>query len=126
MATCLRSSALVRAFAALRFCGVRGVFFVGGAGEVALLEDVLAGVVSGVGGAVVVGGEQGIGKTALLVRALGGAGGAGCALGWGAADELGQRLPLWVMTECLAAAGRAAEAGGRGVGEAGLAGAGAE
>jgi DNA-binding CsgD family transcriptional regulator len=102
-------------------------FFVGRAGELAVLEDLLAGVAGGVGGAVLVEGEQGIGKTALLVRALGGAGGAGCALGWGAADELGQRLPLWVMAQCLAAAGAAAGVGvGVGVGEIDLVAAGAE
>ena len=87
-----------------------------------MLEELLAGVVSGMGGAVLVAGEPGIGKTALLVRALGGAGVSGCALGWGAADELGQRLPLWVMARCLAAAGASAETGGRRVGEVGLAG----
>ena len=88
-----------------------GDFFVGRAGELTLLEDLLAGVTGGVGGAVLVEGEQGIGKTALLRRALGGAGAAGCALGWGAAGELGQRLPLWLMTQCLAAAAPAAAAG---------------
>src|SRR5258708_39848821 len=75
-------------FAALGFWSVAGDFFVGRAGELAVLEDLLAGVVGGVGGAVLVEGEQGIGKTALLVRALGGAGGAGCEVGWGVADEL--------------------------------------
>jgi DNA-binding CsgD family transcriptional regulator len=95
----------------LGFCSVAGDFFVGRDGELALLEELLAGVVGGVGGAVLVEGEQGIGKTALLVRALGGAAGAGCAVGWGAADELGQRLPLWVMAQCLAAARAAAGVG---------------
>ena len=64
-----------------------GEFFIGRSGELGLLEEMLEGVVDGLGGAVLVAGEQGIGKTALLRRGLGGAGAAGCALGWGAADE---------------------------------------
>ncbi len=87
--------------------------FVGRAGELELLKGMLAGVAAGVGGAVLVEGEQGIGKTALLRRALGRAGTARCALAWGAADELGQRFPLWLMTECLGA-GRELAAGNRG------------
>jgi DNA-binding CsgD family transcriptional regulator len=89
--------------------------FIGRASELARLESLLAGVAAGVGGAVLVEGEQGIGKTALLRQALGGAGGLGCALAWGAADELGQRFPLWLMTECLGTRGRlVAIDGGRG------------
>lgn len=75
--------------------------FVGRRDELAYLRRLLAGVAAGVGGAVLVEGEQGIGKTSLLKRALGGAEGAGCALAWGAADEMAQRFPLWLMTECL-------------------------
>jgi hypothetical protein len=44
--------------------------FVGRAGELAVLADLLAGVAGGVGGAVLVEGEQGIGTTALLRHAL--------------------------------------------------------
>jgi DNA-binding CsgD family transcriptional regulator len=92
--------------------------FVGRAEELAVLAGLLAGVVGGVGGAVLVEGEQGIGKTALLRQALGGAGGAGYALRWAAADELGQRLPLGLMTECVGAAG-GAEGGAEGADELG-------
>src|SRR5271155_2085195 len=89
--------------------------FIGRASELARLESMLAGGAAGVGGAILVEGEQGIGKTALLRQALGGAGGLGCALAWGAADELGQRFPLWLMTECLGARRRlVAIDGGRG------------
>ena len=93
------------AFAAFTLVVVIDEFFVGRTGELARLEGLLAEVAGGVGGAVLVEGEQGIGKTALLRQALGGAGAAGCALAWGAADELGQRFPLWLMTECLGRAG---------------------
>jgi len=91
---------------------VVGELFVGRAEELMRLKGLLAGVAAGVGGAVLVEGEQGIGKTALLRHALGGAGAAGCALAWGAADELGQRFPLWLMTECLGAGGLLAAGGG--------------
>jgi DNA-binding CsgD family transcriptional regulator len=95
-----------------------GDFFVGRAGELALLEELLAVVVDGVGGAVLVEGEQGIGKTALLRQALGEAAAVGCALRWGSADELRQRLPLRLMTECLGTGGRAEGADGPGPGDA--------
>ena len=63
-----------------------------------------AALAAGVGGAVLVEGEQGIGKTELLRQALGpaGAGGPFYRLLWGAADELGQPVPLTVMRQCLA------------------------
>jgi len=82
--------------------------FVGRVGELSLLKNLLVGVINGVGGAVLVEGEQGIGKTALLRQAVGEAGGAGCALRWAAADELRRGLPLWLMTQCLGASGQAA------------------
>jgi DNA-binding CsgD family transcriptional regulator len=83
--------------------------FVGRAAELAVLADLLAGVAGGVGGAVLVEGEQGIGKTTLLRHAFGAAGGAGCVLRWAAADELRQWLPLGVMTQCLGGPGLAAD-----------------
>jgi DNA-binding CsgD family transcriptional regulator len=86
---------------------------VGRRDELACLGRLLAGVVAGAGAAVLVEGEQGIGKTSLLRRALGGAEAAGCALAWGAADELTQPFPLWLMTECLRAWGRMTEGGVR-------------
>jgi DNA-binding CsgD family transcriptional regulator/tetratricopeptide (TPR) repeat protein len=81
-------------------------FFVGRADELARLADLLAAVAAGVGRAVLVEGEQGVGKTSLLRRALGSAEREGCALAWGAGDELAQRSPLWLMRQCLAAGGR--------------------
>lgn len=55
---------------------------------------------AGVGGALLVEGEQGIGKTELLRVSLGAA--SGYRLLWGAADELGQPVPLTLMRQCLA------------------------
>ena len=72
----------------------------------------MSGVADGVGGVLLVVGEQGIGKSALLREALAGAGRLGCGVGWGVADELQQGFPLGVMVECLGAEGRRAVAGG--------------
>jgi tetratricopeptide (TPR) repeat protein len=75
-----------------------------------LLRGLLAGVVAGVGGAVLVEGEQGIGKTALLRRALLGAEDS-CQVAWATADELGQHFPLGLMADCLGPEGRRAALG---------------
>src|SRR5260370_36519188 len=75
--------------------------FVGRGDERALLADLVAGVSAGVGGVVLVEGEQGIGKTSVLRAGLAGAEAAGCRVLWGAADELRQRFPLQLMTDCL-------------------------
>jgi DNA-binding CsgD family transcriptional regulator len=69
--------------------------------EVALLRDLTAKVAAGTGGSLLVEGEQGIGKTALLRAGLAGAADLGCRVAWGTADELGQRFPLGLMAECL-------------------------
>jgi len=72
----------------------------------------VADVAGGVGGVLLVAGEQGIGKSALLREGLAGAEGLGCRVGWGVADELRQRFPLGLMVDCLGADGRRAVAGG--------------
>jgi DNA-binding CsgD family transcriptional regulator len=95
----------------IRFVG-SGSGFVGRAPELARLGGVVSGVAGGVGGVVLVVGEQGIGKSALLRAGLAGAAGLGCRVGWGVADELGQGFPLGVMVECLGEEGRRAVAGG--------------
>ncbi len=69
-----------------------------------MLHDLVAGVKAGVGGLVLVVGEQGVGKSSLLRAGVGEAEDQGCRLLWGAADELGQRIPLWLMTEIVGAA----------------------
>ena len=75
--------------------------FVGRGDELALLGELVAGVSAGVGGVVLVEGEQGIGKTSVLRAGLAGAEAAGCRVLWGAADELRQRFPLQLMLDCL-------------------------
>jgi DNA-binding CsgD family transcriptional regulator/tetratricopeptide (TPR) repeat protein len=69
--------------------------------ELVLLEGLVAGLSKGVGGVVLVEGEQGIGKSSVLRAGLAGAEAAGCRVLWGGADELGQRFPLQLMMECI-------------------------
>jgi DNA-binding CsgD family transcriptional regulator/tetratricopeptide (TPR) repeat protein len=64
-----------------------------------------------VGGVLLVVGEQGIGKSALLREGLSGVEELGYRAGWAVADELRQSFPLGVMVECLGAEGRPAVAG---------------
>jgi DNA-binding CsgD family transcriptional regulator len=68
-------------------------------------------VAAGVGGVVLVSGEQGIGKSALLREGLAGAAAEGCRVGWVECDELRAGFPLWAMAQCLGAEGQAAAAG---------------
>src|SRR6202050_5982875 len=77
---------------------VAGELFVGRGREVGVLHGLLAEVKSGVGGVVLVVGEQGVGKSSLLRAGPGGAENQGCRLLWGAGDELGSRIPLWLMS----------------------------
>ena len=69
--------------------------------DVAYLRELVNAVAQGAGGAVWIDGEPGIGKTELLTLAFADAAEAGCQLGWGAADELGQRVPLQVIGRAL-------------------------
>jgi DNA-binding CsgD family transcriptional regulator len=94
--------------------------FVGRATELARLGGLLSGLAAGTGGVLLVEGEQGIGKSAVLRAGLAGATLAGIRTGWAAADELTQRFPLRLMTDCLSAAdgglaGAGAERGGAGL-----------
>ncbi len=81
---------------------VGGLSFVGRGGELALVRELLAGVSAGIGGLLLVVGEQGIGKSSLLRAGLEDAS-AGCRVLWAAADELERRIPLRLMEECLGA-----------------------
>jgi DNA-binding SARP family transcriptional activator/tetratricopeptide (TPR) repeat protein len=72
--------------------------FVGRAAELAVLAGLVADVKAGRGGAVWIDGEPGIGKSELLTTAFAGV---DCQIGWGVADELGQRVPLQVLMEAL-------------------------
>jgi DNA-binding CsgD family transcriptional regulator/tetratricopeptide (TPR) repeat protein len=101
---------------------VDGELFVGRGREVEVLHDLLAAVKAGVGGVVLVVGEQGVGKSSLLRAGLGAAEDQGCRLMWGAADELGQRIPLWLMTEVVGAVEGGLAGGGVMGGDAVLAG----
>lgn len=62
--------------------------------ELAILDAVIAGAVAGRGGAVLVEGEAGIGKTALLSEARTRAAAAGATVLHATADELERRIPL--------------------------------
>ena len=62
--------------------------------EMALLTGLIKEVARGRGGSVLIEGEPGIGKSALVRAAVAEAPEAGCEVFWGAGDELGQALPL--------------------------------
>ena len=62
--------------------------------EMALLTRLVIEVSAGRGRSVLIEGEPGIGKSALVRAAVAGAPDAGCQVFWGAGDELGQALPL--------------------------------
>jgi DNA-binding CsgD family transcriptional regulator len=86
---------------------VPGELFVGRRDELARLQTLLDGLSAGVGGLVLVEGEQGIGKSSLLRAGLAGAASSGFQVLWAAADEMGQRFPLSLMAECLDVTGQA-------------------
>src|SRR5580698_4738816 len=84
----------------------------GRADEMSLLDGLLRDLTRGSGNAVLIEGEPGIGKTALVRVALastahGSSAGAhhgsqfGCQVFWGAGDELGQELPLHPFLDAL-------------------------
>jgi DNA-binding CsgD family transcriptional regulator len=79
--------------------------------ELALLAALVSGVSAGIGGVVLVEGEQGIGKTSVLRAGLAGAEAAGCRVLSGAAYELGQRFPLQLMMECIGSAAEPPQVG---------------
>jgi DNA-binding CsgD family transcriptional regulator len=83
-------------------------FFAGRGDELTVLRNLMTRLAAGAGSAVLVEGEQGIGKSALLRRTLGSAagksGGTHFRLAWGTSDELGQRIPLLLIRECLGGA----------------------
>ena len=67
---------------------------VGRESEMALLTGLIREVSRGRGGSLLIEGEPGIGKSALVQAAVAQAPEAGCQVFWGAGDELGQALPL--------------------------------
>ncbi|MGH3879244.1 MAG: ATP-binding protein [Actinophytocola sp.] len=72
--------------------------------ELSRLAGLVAEVCAGRGRAVLVDGEPGIGKSALVAAACVGATGR-CAVLWGAGDELGQALPLLPLLDALRGVG---------------------
>ena len=62
--------------------------------EITLLTELVQEVAAGRGSSVLIEGEPGIGKSALVRAVMAGAPEAGCQIFWGAGDELGQALPL--------------------------------
>jgi DNA-binding CsgD family transcriptional regulator/tetratricopeptide (TPR) repeat protein len=77
--------------------------------EVGQLRSALGDLAAGRGRAVLVEGEPGIGKSALLRVGLAGAERSGCQVFAATAEELGQRFPLRVMLDCLAVGPRSAD-----------------
>ena len=69
--------------------------------ELAMLAGLVTEVAAGRGNAVLIEGEPGIGKSALVRAALAEAASLGCQVFWGAGDELGQALPLLPLLEGL-------------------------
>jgi hypothetical protein len=66
-----------------------------------VLAELVAGVASGRGGVVLVEGEPGIGKSALVQAALAGSASLGCQVFWGTGSELDQALPLAPLLDGL-------------------------
>jgi len=69
--------------------------------ELAMLAGLVKEAAGGRGSSLLVEGEPGIGKSALVRAAVAEAHGAGCQMFWGAGDELGQALPLLPLLEGL-------------------------
>ena len=74
---------------------------VGRDSEMALLTGLIREAARGRGGSVLIEGEPGIGKSALVREVVATAPEAGCQVFWGAGDELGQALPLLPLLDGL-------------------------
>ena len=72
---------------------------VGRDSEIATLVNLVTDVARGRGGSILIEGEPGIGKSALVRAALAEPEAVGCKAFWGAGDELGQALPLLPLLE---------------------------
>src|SRR5215472_17777246 len=76
--------------------------------EMATLVGLMKDVAAGRGRSVLIEGEPGIGKSALVQAALAEAAGLGCQVFWGAGDELGQALPLVPLLDAFRVRGPSA------------------
>ena len=76
-----------------------GGVLIGRDSELTALGRLVAATARGRGAAVLIEGEPGIGKSALVRTALAEASAAACQVFWGAGDELGQALPLLPFLE---------------------------
>ena len=74
---------------------------VGREDELARLVKLMTEVAGGRGSSVLIEGEPGIGKSALVRAAVSGGSDLGCQVFWGAGDELGQALPLLPLFDAL-------------------------
>ncbi|MBL7257389.1 BTAD domain-containing putative transcriptional regulator [Paractinoplanes lichenicola] len=81
--------------------GLGGRSWVGRVAEIDHLRGLVRAVAAGAGNAVWISGEPGIGKTELLTHAFADAARFGCRVAWGAADQLGSRVPLQVLSRAL-------------------------
>ena len=81
--------------------------------EMAQLAGLVRDVARGRGGSVLIEGEPGIGKSALVRSAVAGAPEARCEVFWGAADELSQALPLQPFLDGLRVREPSGTPGGR-------------
>src|SRR5689334_17010085 len=82
----------------------------GRADELALLDGFLRELIRGNGGSLLIEGEPGIGKTALVRTALASLPPGSCQVFAGAGDELGQELPLLPFLDALQVRGPSANA----------------
>ncbi|MET0423237.1 MAG: BTAD domain-containing putative transcriptional regulator [Actinoplanes sp.] len=71
------------------------------------LRRAVSDLAAGRGGSIWLGGEAGIGKSALLAEGLRDATPLGVHVGWAVGDELTYRMPLSIVAECLALGGDA-------------------
>ena len=81
--------------------GLAGRDWFGRETEIDQLRGLVRQVAAGSGAAVWIEGEPGIGKTELLTHAFADAARCGCRVAWGAADQLGSRVPLQVLSRAL-------------------------
>jgi len=93
------------------------VVLVGRATELDLFRSLLRDLVGGRGRSVLIEGEPGVGKSALVAAGFGDASALGCRVVWAAADELVGRFPLRTLLDALTPGQRGAIGAGVGAGD---------